>query len=619
MAHQNPNLGRRRVPVPVIDESTRNDLQDALDAMSDDDAVDAMSDDDDDDDFGKYAYVDTAPTPVAMNDSEKGSEPESEGDSENKSAEEDKSAENINRTGLLTYIRESPPRFSVTQGPLYRTPPETFLHTRDNEPPAPAPGGGPRRPGRSTCGVELEFLLAVALREDAQREPHPGETRWLSPALINLGEQSDEFFYTIRNNIIEIMRRFGIVVNRTEEFSVGNDPKYYLRSLEFDDDPSTAGRPPNANDTALASWVPPVCDSGAGPDIIKSNVKLLTDAFTAEHRRKRVELRYTRPETTHDLAQRQLVPGTHALPAGWTDAQAAMLRSRFIEEMTQLTIQAWEEWQTTQEDPLHVPIFNLATPYKAWTAKTDFSVDAEAITATNYEYPPDWVMGLNPPPKTYKWWGAEVCTPVYDINSRECLHQLQICCGALRQFLRIHKPMEAACCGLHVHFGHEDGWNLQELKRIATVWMMVEDYMYALQRKDREEYFFCAKLVEETKLSCALFGTGIVGRCYESVLPNGGTLLSIAYDNLMRTMIPIDEFGVHPMTGQPEFRLKDIVQNIWRFPSISSLNEALQAGTSTVGMHFRVQGLKRSTKVNNKSTDTLEVRIMQGTLDSEHI
>ena len=53
MAHQNPNLGRRRVPVPVIDESTRNDLQDALDVMSDDDAVDAMSDDDEDDEDRK--------------------------------------------------------------------------------------------------------------------------------------------------------------------------------------------------------------------------------------------------------------------------------------------------------------------------------------------------------------------------------------------------------------------------------------------------------------------------------------------------------------------------------------------------------------------------------------
>jgi len=65
----------------------------------------------------------------------------------------------------------------------------------------------PRRPGlrRTTMGFELEFLLAVAPAGGGP-DPHPGDGRWLCPALDNIDMNSSLYEYTVCNRIIDELR-----------------------------------------------------------------------------------------------------------------------------------------------------------------------------------------------------------------------------------------------------------------------------------------------------------------------------------------------------------------------------------------------------------------------------
>ncbi|RYO76025.1 hypothetical protein DL766_007700 [Monosporascus sp. MC13-8B] len=220
------------------------------------------------------------------------------------------------------------------------------------------------------------------------------------------------------------------------------------------------------------------------------------------------------------------------------------------------------------------------------------------------------------PPNNYRWWGAEVITPVYDTENRACTDNIRRAVQQLREEFRIHKPMAAVRSGVHVHWGHQDGWTLLQLKRFASLWVVIEESLFRLHRSDRSNFNYCRSLREHSRLAYALSPDNPAHRAkYRDSLPQGGSAVSQRYDRYTASRIPLDSLG--SMDG----RLPGLVQNIWRYPHITTLATAMSpwSFTDEAAVRWDVIGEKRSDDPSMASKQTLEFRMMQGTLDFEHI
>ncbi|RYO99668.1 hypothetical protein DL764_006752 [Monosporascus ibericus] len=97
-----------------------------------------------------------------------------------------------------------------------------------------------------------------------------------------------------------------------------------------------------------------------------------------------------------------------------------------------------------------------------------------------------------------------VITPVHDTENRACAENIQRAVRQLREEFRIHKPISAVRSGVHVHWGHQDGWTLLQLKRFASVWVVIDESLFRLHRSDRSNFNYCRSLREHSRLAYAL-------------------------------------------------------------------------------------------------------------------
>ncbi|RYP65866.1 hypothetical protein DL771_008095 [Monosporascus sp. 5C6A] len=459
--------------------------------------------------------------------------------------------------------------------------------------------------GKLTYGIELEFLMAVDAGKPEAADPHPEDGRWLARYLFGEDPESEGFQYTVRNRCVDALRRAGVVVNKTDEihlrdYSMDDSEEEDARKVDFIDSLEDMAMP-DRNDAALRGWSPAtpwvLWDGRANANVlVYIMVGDLLQEFFDEHTSRGIALINTRNATVDRIAARFLVPGAK-------------------EEIRDLRLSR----ETGYIDPHHVDVPGMANKYRAWLVTTDPSVNAPAVGVGHYEMPPGYVLDGRDspvPPDCYRWWGAEVITPVYDTENRACAENIQRAVQQLREEFRIHKPMSAVRSGVHVHWGHQDGWTLLQLKRFASLWVVIEESLFRLHRSDRSNFNYCRSLRERSRLAYALSPDNPALRAkYRDALPQGGSAVSRRYDRYMASRIPLDSLG--GMDG----RLLGLVQNIWRYPDIDTLAAAMSpwSFTDEVAVRWNVTGEKRSDDPSMVQKQTLEFRMMQGTLDFEHI
>lgn len=515
--------------------------------------------------------------------------------------------------------------------------PAQHLHTGDDPPPptasssrAPPPGPGePPQPGKYTYGVEFEFLLATKTRADDGRDPHPADDRWLSAALLGDPDQT-LYEYTVRNRMADAMRRGGVIVNKSRDATdMFHSPRSqaarrlaFLDSLEPDVLADRALRA-RTNDLAVGAnsgWVPPACVWDAAQDRdanIVRNARALVAAFEAQHGAAGVPLRDTAQDTVDGLAARWLAPGARGRLQGreWDALAASDLRFHWhLRAMDRVAADA-EAWELRRRDPRHVEIAGMQDKYRAWQATQDVSVTENGVRLSHYQMPAGYVPGSTgyaDPPFTYVWWGGEVISPVYDVGDPDAFDTVQTAARQLRDELRIHKPMSSVGSGLHVHLGHQDGFSLLQLKRLVTLWYAIEESMYSLHRMDRYTGSYCTPMRAESRLAMALFSPNALDKNYnQEYLPNGGQGLAEQYDRYMQPKLPLDLMDA---------KTKEFVTNVWRYPTITNLNEAMgSGGITTMGLRFNFSGGKRTRRADWCQKQSLEFRQMQGTLDADHV
>ncbi|KAI0398559.1 hypothetical protein F5Y17DRAFT_454122 [Xylariaceae sp. FL0594] len=312
----------------------------------------------------------------------------------------------------------------------------------------------------------------------------------------------------------------------------------------------------------------------------------------------------------HDGARIQgLPPGEESELARLNLAFRNRLFSRRIREK-----QAREDERNKAQDPLHVDVPSIKDRYRAWSVVCDESVDGDGMTRKRYHVPPE--MDTNDPFHDYRWFGAEVVGPVLSIGDERARQAIRDACGALRDKLRIHKPMEVSS-GLHVHLGHTQGWVLPQLKRFAVVWYLTENTLFQFHRKDRDRSH---KVSRATRWFTPSFrrraGFGFMPG-YSKPMPfNPSHILNL--------------FAMEAQANIPYHRLtreqKAMTYWIWQFNSINGLNAGLgkqEHKEIRTGLKWRVRGLYSSYEKSEDGGDpqpgTVEVRIMQGTLDADYI
>ncbi|KAI0165695.1 hypothetical protein GGR57DRAFT_512759 [Xylariaceae sp. FL1272] len=273
-------------------------------------------------------------------------------------------------------------------------------------------------------------------------------------------------------------------------------------------------------------------------------------------------------------------------------------------------------------------------------------VSPAMLSSTREEFDdnvPDWEWD---PFGAYRWFGAEVISPVLPQNSavtREAIRRatLKISTKSSTFFdptgntmnaestdrWSSDKPMEVTS-GLHVHLGHSKGWTLDQLKRFACFWYLAEDTIYHLHRRDRgEDDTWCARMRNASNLwqaLCLLLPAGLqvvpgtvqqhsplqlwlmhsrfsddfdIRDDLESTVEYHPDNITSQYEALMEANVPADSEDLEDDESY-------FLRALYRCSSITNLAYALNANDDQQA---------------DPESQTIEARIMAGTLDADHI
>ncbi|KAI0873527.1 hypothetical protein GGS24DRAFT_501750 [Hypoxylon argillaceum] len=515
---------------------------------------------------------------------------------------------------------------------------------------------------QGTYGVELEFLVVLSprIKEDGDNnlvaeDPHPNEPRWLSTKLTAWdlngwkkkkyeGEPMAEHkaqngtyfdkadtdwesrtFQYARTKLTRILRDSGLTVIKWREVDddVDNGGHILVNDFSESEDSDDEREKDYHNRDHLSGFASSyVYDPARAYRVHNNNrasaVKKWYQDFLDYHNTHNLEVYRTRSEDIESLLHRCSISGwPDRLPVSERNYELEHARERLQDLLGRRRDrgkQARENERNKQVDPLHVRVPGLSRQYKAWTVTYDTSVDGNGMNASRYAN----AMGVDPF-NEYTWFGAEVVSPVLPLGDELAREAIRTACGSLRENLRCHKPMEVST-GLHVHIGHTKGWTLLQAKRFATLWFLAEGILLGLHRKDRDfDNTWCAKIRGGSLLWLALYSDDSSERQHsaDTMQANHPAAEKLAYEAQM---------AEHVSTQNLTTEESGFLYYVWQYKTIDKLREGLGDNKyRRMGVRWRIRGLESSLDPpplrpwERKDPGTIEVRIMQGTLDADHI
>ncbi|KAI0152118.1 hypothetical protein F4776DRAFT_669930 [Hypoxylon sp. NC0597] len=484
------------------------------------------------------------------------------------------------------------------------------------------PDNPPTRPGlgRTTIGVEFEFLAAVQPSVEATGDPHPLDDRWQARNLGDLEPDDERFRVTVRNAIIDTLRANGIVAVKSEERDIGLIPTSEFDWSDSLEDSDQEQDIETATNRQVLDWhgvwvFSPALTSNAN---IESAARHLLESFEEFHTNNGLDIHRTSMALVRKLANEDV--RRFVQEAEYEErVRVADLFYRRAEELIKREKMAHRAREAAEIDPLSVPLLGASLKYRAWACTIDVSVGSNDVLVAHYDIPDGSVPDLaNLPPgdlgpaRLYDWFPGELRTPILDYNHPQTYPSIQRACASLRNVYRIHKPMSVLGTGLHVHFGQEGGWTLLHLKKFASIWILFEESFERLHRRDRSnDNFFATPLRTKSAIARAFLPYPIfVERL--SDLRKRNPQMAEYYRQRMDEHIPTLSQDLFPQN------IKDVIREIWIYDSITKLCEGL-GGDGYGSVKFRCAGQYLSSPIDSFHTQTLEVRLMQGTMDADHI
>ncbi|KAI1379636.1 hypothetical protein F4677DRAFT_442611 [Hypoxylon crocopeplum] len=467
---------------------------------------------------------------------------------------------------------------------------------------------------RTTIGVEFEFLAAVAESADYVPDQHPSDDRWLSNVLARWNADDPKFKVTVRNVVVDYLNDAGVVTSKSVEFS-------HIRlqpTADFGWADSLVEIETNPNPEVLDGWF---CGFAWDANLSDFNncrqaVEDLVQDFVEYHEQNDLVLFETQRRTVDAIARDKVTTwGPYNLEEG-TRRQISRQFAHYAKKYIEQQKTAFERRVRDVVDPRCVQLPGSDPKYWAWTCTTDVSVGTKFVRHHHYQYPHGYVhpQGLPDPPEVYKWFNGEMKTPILDFDGPDTFNAIRRACRGIRDHMRIHKPMEAVGTGIHIHLGQEAGWTLLHLKKFTTFWLLTEESLEHLHRRDRSrvgEFSYCPPLRFTCPLAQCMTDNG--DRQYLPRTRSMNPQKSYNYNVLMQQYVPTQDRAAMP---DP---LRWMIQQVWQYSSIDSLVRAMGGSQHAyAAVRYCLSGLN-FTDPPDKKTQTLEFRLMQGTLDADHI
>ncbi|KAI1800532.1 hypothetical protein F4811DRAFT_564703 [Daldinia bambusicola] len=330
----------------------------------------------------------------------------------------------------------------------------------------------------------------------------------------------------------------------------------------------------------------------------------------------------------------------HKRPAQYRAARKAFKES--AKARVSEALQEYErELEASQCDPNFVDVPDAMPRYRAWTCGLDESLTLTHNSLYNratdtyrisdlarINAPPSYLNAakdgfVRNPIELYEWFEGELVSPILDYDHHDTIPSIQRACAALRDNFRIHKPTSTILSGLHIHFGQEAGWDLLTLKKFTTLWLVLEESLERLHRRDRSD--------ATNKYTCSL-------RMWSPVAQELRRGQPMKFRSNIETADPatfaqnMSEMVQHVPSSTEYYRdveklVRNVITEVWKYTSISDLGTGMTPTLvpqvpldpdRTTCMSFRMYGDTHSVP-NDEEPCTMEIRIMQGTLDADHI
>ncbi|KAI3332622.1 hypothetical protein F4824DRAFT_504053 [Ustulina deusta] len=467
-------------------------------------------------------------------------------------------------------------------------------------------------PNATTMGFEFELCVAVATNTKMMPDPHPNDGRWISDHLIERSHESLSYKYTARNKLVDTLVAHGVPAQKNPEnwySEYGDDDGdfQWWDSLEYEN--------PNQNDNFLMNWMGNYQWNGLQTD--DENVSMaateLATQFWHYHQHHNLEVYMTRQALIESVGN-----NLHFMIVGVISRDCReRVKTLWVEQVIQSAREEKKSHYSAKAppDPNLVPNLGVKVQYHAWSVTDDISILDRGPDRYDYQVPDGSVrvnalsgLPIGEPPDLYKWFGAEVISSVLDYDNPQTLRALRTVAKALRSELRIHKPMGKIETGVHVHIGQQAGWTLLHLKKFATLWHFIEPSMYTLHRRDRGYSSWCLPMTDGCVLARLVYGRQHSFARYGALTT--GPKRS-AYEMQMMQYLP-------DLGGRK--RLREFLYHVWQYETLDDLKQGM--GTTVFGtscIRWRISGDKLSDNPDPDNIQTLEFRMMQGTLDADHI
>jgi len=292
------------------------------------------------------------------------------------------------------------------------------------------------------------------------------------------------------------------------------------------------------------------------------------------------------------------------VPVGQRDRIATLWHQQMAKYISERR-EAYYSASQYERDARCVAAPGTSDKYRAWTVMDDHTVMENIPEAREYAHariPNSDRDG----PALYKWWGPEVISPVLDYDDPETLESLRKVCGTLRDRLRVHKPMAQVSFDVHVHIGQEHGWTLLQMKKFATLWHLIENDLYTLHRRGQRDAPWVGPLATESRLAYEVIKNEHIERSVVATTPEP-----------MRSAYAIQMAHHMPRVARPDQRA--FFHNIWQYARLTDLSEALALKERKGSLCWYLTGRKLTPEPTTEYRQTMEFRMMQGTMDAQHI
>ncbi len=522
-------------------------------------------------------------------------------------------------------VSSSPPSDTPTGKPMsqYFIDPD-FINHPDllndvyGPPPPPAMFRGEPTGAMYTVSIQLDVAIAAILASGVTTDPHPRDERPLMPDPADRPKYDTDLQSEVRDAVIRVLNDSGVITIRKDsyELSVGFQADIRRANIseygaDPNDPPGTPTRdnvPKHIEDEAQGYYKGSVGDA--------NNLKRATFNWSYVHNR------------CNDV-------WAHLNNRGVFDAGTIQRISERHDSLLKLA------WFQNKRDYFHVYLPGMRPRYRAWSvsswarrAANDVPlVPWNAMTRDDYKPRPEGMGGPIPfPEEFYKWYYGRIYTPVVPFTyeyATELFERLDWACTGLRDRFRVHRDHPALELGTVVCIGHTEGFTLLDLKRVVTLWLVLEPWFGRLHRRHRTDrsnagtaavWSGGGRLLEWSRLGMAARFADDPRQApffpYSSVFPAVG---QPTWDHLvgvqMARWVPADWLAALPRSEQL------FVHGLWAQPDISHLARAVEPRWPRAQLSLRVRcrgGLRTGMPDGSEPPQTLEFRTMQATLDARH-